>query len=62
MFLCRKCFDVRMDDGGRPGHPFLAESYGKCEDCQKPAWCADPPSSWLPVPSPAFRLSPPKKS
>lgn len=59
MFLCKPCLDHRMEDAKVPPDrtvPFIPASWGKCEDCGQPADCADPPSSWLPVPSRKFKV------
>lgn len=55
MFLCRPCFENRMEDRDTAS-PFLAVSHGKCEDCGDVAVCANPPSGWLPIPTAQFCL------
>ena len=55
MFLCKPCLENRAKDANTT-LTFLAESRGPCEDCEEIALCADPPSSWLPVPTKNFKL------
>ena len=65
MFLCEPCFqnrmkDAGMKDAGKMSSFFSGVSRGACEDCHESALCADPPSSWLPIPSKNFRYRTPR--
>jgi hypothetical protein len=55
VFLCKPCFENRMEDAGM-FRSFWPVSRGKCEDCGGLADCADWPSAWLPIPSANFKL------
>ena len=56
MFLCKGCFENRMQDAGIKDACFMPCSVGHCEDCGQTQRCADPPSRILPVPTSRFAV------